>query len=113
VLAGGKLQQPYLGVRYVSLTNDLAKEFNLKVTRGAYITSGDTQPAVVSGSPAEKAGLKEKDAITKVNNITIDDKTSLTAALSRFKVGDKVTLTIVRSGKTMNISATLGAAPIQ
>jgi S1-C subfamily serine protease len=55
VLAGGKLQQPYLGVRYVSLTNDLAKEFNLKVTRGAYITSGDTQPAVVSGSPAEKA----------------------------------------------------------
>jgi serine protease Do len=113
VLAGGKLQQPYLGVRYVSLTNDLASEFNLKVTRGAYVTSGDNQAAVISGSPADKAGLKEKDVITKVNNITVDDKTSLTAALSRFKVGDKVTLTVIRDGKTKPISATLGAAPTQ
>src|SRR5581483_9962257 len=44
VLAGGKLEQPYLGVRYVSLTNDLAQQFNLKVTRGAYVTSGNGQP---------------------------------------------------------------------
>lgn len=43
VLNSGELKQPYLGVRYVSLTNDLAKEFNLKVNRGAYITSGDNQ----------------------------------------------------------------------
>jgi serine protease Do len=111
VLAGGKLQQPYLGVRYVSLTNDLAKEFNLKVTRGAYITSSDNQSAVVIDSPADKAGLKDHDVITKVNNITIDDKTSLTAALSRFKVGDKITLTIVRDGKTITKDASLGALP--
>ena len=111
VLGGGKLEQPYLGVRYVSLTNDLAKEFNLKPTRGAYITSGSGQDAVVSGSPADKAGLADHDVITKVNNITIDDKTSLTAALSRFKVGDKVTLTIVRDGKTITKDAILGAAP--
>jgi S1-C subfamily serine protease len=65
----------------------------------------------VSGSPADKAGLNDHDVITKVNNITIDDKTSLTAALSRFKVGDKVTLTIVRDGKTITKDATLGSAP--
>jgi serine protease Do len=113
VLSGGKLEQPYLGVRYVSLTNDLAKEFNLKTTRGAYITSGSGQEAVVVGSPADKAGLKDHDVITKVNNITIDDKTSLTAALSRFKVGDKVTLTLVRDGKTITKEAALGSAPQQ
>jgi serine protease Do len=113
VLGGGKLEQPYLGVRYVSLTNDIAKEFNLKTTRGAYITSGSGQEAVVNGSPADKAGLTDHDVITKVNNITIDDKTSLTAALSRFKVGDKVTLTIVRDGKTVTKEATLGSAPQQ
>ncbi|HET6864115.1 MAG TPA: trypsin-like peptidase domain-containing protein [Candidatus Saccharimonadales bacterium] len=111
VLDNGQLQQPYLGVRYVSLTNDLAKEFKLKVTRGAYVTSGDNEPAVVSGSPAEKAGLKEGDVITKVNKVTIDDKTSLTSALSKYKVGDKITLTIVRGGKTMTIQAALGNAP--
>jgi serine protease Do len=111
VLNKGQLQQPYLGVRYVSLTNDLAQEFGLKVSRGAYIVSSDTQPAVVAGSPAERAGLKDKDVITKVNNITIDNKTSLTSALSKFKVGDTVTLTVVRTGKTMTIKATLGNAP--
>jgi serine protease Do len=111
VLSSGQLQQPYLGVRYVSLTNDLAKEFNLKVNRGAYIVSSDTEPAVISGSPAERAGLKDHDVITKVNNQTIDDKTSLTRALSKYKVGDTVTLTVVRDGKTMTIKATLGNAP--
>ena len=111
VLDSGQLQQPYLGVRYVSLTNDLAKEFNLKVNRGAYVTSGDNEPAVVSGSPAEKAGLKDHDVITKVNNIGIDDKTSLTSALSRFKVGDKINLTVIRDGKTITIKAFLGNAP--
>jgi serine protease Do len=111
VLDNGQLKQPYLGVRYVSLTNDLAKEFNLKVTRGAYITSSDNQPAIVDGSPAAKAGLKDKDVITKVNGFNIDDKTSLTSALSKFKVGDQVTLTIVRSGKTMTVKVTLGNSP--
>ncbi|MBX4190526.1 trypsin-like peptidase domain-containing protein [Candidatus Saccharibacteria bacterium] len=111
VLNNGQLQQPYLGVRYVSLTNDLAHEFNLKVNRGAYIVSSDTEPAVLSGSPAEKAGLKDHDVITKVNNLNIDDKTSLTSALSKFKVGDIVTLTVVRDGKTRTIKATLGNAP--
>jgi serine protease Do len=111
VLSSGELQQPYLGVRYVSLTNDLAHEFNLKVARGAYVTSSDTSPAVVSGSPAEAAGVKDHDVITKVNNVAINDKTSLTSALSRFKVGDKVTLTVVRDGKTITLHATIGQAP--
>lgn len=111
ILDNGQLQQPYLGVRYVSLTNDLAKEFNLSVTRGAYITSGDNQPAVVDGSPAAMAGMKDKDVITKVNNVTIDDKTSLTSALSKFKVGQQVDLTIVRNGKTLNIKVSLANAP--
>jgi len=111
VLSSGELQQPYLGVRYVSLTNDLAHEFNLKVTRGAYVTSSDTSPAVVAGSPAEAAGVKDHDVITKINNVAINDKTSLTSALSKFKVGDKVTLTVVRDGKTITLRATIGQAP--
>jgi serine protease Do len=111
VLDSGQLQQPYLGVRYVSLTNDLAHQFNLKVNRGAYVVASNNEPAVLSGSPAERAGIKDHDTITKVNNQTIDDKTSLTSALSKYKVGDTVTLTIVREGKTTTLKATLGNAP--
>ena len=111
VLSTGQLQQPFLGVRYVSLTNDLASQFNLSVTRGAYIVSGDNEPAVISGSPADKAGLKAGDVITKVNSIAINDNTSLTGALAQFQVGDKVTLTVIRGGKTISVSVTLGNAP--
>jgi serine protease Do len=111
VLSSGQLQQPYLGVRYVSLTNDIAHEFNLKVSRGAYVVSGTTDPAVVAGSPAEQAGIKDHDVITKVNNIAINQNTSLTSALSKFKVGDKVKLTVVRDGKAITLTATIGQAP--
>lgn len=111
VLSSGQLQQPYLGVRYVSLTNDLAHEFNLSVNRGAYVVSSDTEPAVVAGSPADKAGVKDHDVITKVNGTAINQNTSLTSALSKFKVGDKVKLTIVRAGKTITLTATIGNAP--
>lgn len=111
VLSSGQLRQPYLGVRYVSLTDDLAHQYNLTVTRGAYIIPSADGPSVVAGSPADKAGLKEKDIITKVNNIGIDDKTSLTSALSQFKVGDKVALSIVRGGKTITVHAVLETAP--
>jgi serine protease Do len=111
ILNNGEIQQPYLGVRYVSLTNDLAQEFNLKVNRGAYITAGDGQPAIVQGSPASRSDLKNHDVITKVNKVTIDDKTSLTSALSRFKVGDQVELTVNRLGKTLHIKVTLANIP--
>jgi len=114
VLSSGKLQQPFLGVRYVSLTDDLAAQYGLSVKRGAYIVpSTDGQESVVAGSPAQKAGLKEKDIITRVDNIAINDKTSLTSALSRFKVDETVSLTVVRDGQTITLKATLVAAPEQ
>jgi len=112
VLTTGKLQQPYLGVRYVSLTPDVAYQYNLSVNQGAYVVpSSDGTPSVIAGSPADKAGLQEKDIITKVDDITIDSKTSLTSALSRFKVGDTVTLTVIRGDKTITVKATLAAVP--
>ncbi len=110
ILGSGTLQQPFLGVRYISLTDDIAAQLNTTTKRGAYITSNDGSASVVVGSPAYNAGLKDKDIIVKVDSVSIDEKTSLTSALSRHKVGDKVTLTIVRSGKTISLSATLAAA---
>ncbi len=112
VLNKGTLERPYLGVRYVSLTDDIAYQYNLDVKRGAYIVpQGNGQPSVVPGSPADKAGLHEKDIITKVDNTSIDDSNSLTSLLGRHSVGDSVTLTIIRDGKEQKISVKLEAAP--
>jgi serine protease Do len=112
VLATGKLQVPYLGVRYIQLDEDIAYEFNLDTTEGAYIWSGrDGAVTILPGSPAEKAGLQEKDIITKVNETAIDQNTSLVNALSAYRVGEVVTLTVIRDGQEIKVPVTLEAAP--
>lgn len=112
VLATGKLQVPYLGVRYIQLNKDIAYEFNLDTTEGAYIWSGrDGAVTILPGSPADKAGLREKDIITKVNETAIDQDTSLVNALSGFRVSELVTLTVIRDGQEIKVPVTLEAAP--
>lgn len=108
----GKLERPYLGVRYVSLTDDAAYYYNLSVKRGAYIAPNrNGQESVINDSPAAKAGLREKDIITKINDISIDEKNSLVSVLGRYGVDDKVTLTIIRDGKEQQVVVTLEATP--
>lgn len=107
----GKIVRPYLGVRYVPITKELAATDNLSVSQGAYLDPSTGQPVVVADSPAEKAGLKGSDIITKVAGTSIDQNNSLTALIGQHKVGDKVTLTILRGGKTISVDVTLAAAP--
>ncbi len=111
VLKDGKLLRPYLGVRYVSLTDDYAYQYNLEVKRGAYLAPSQSQSAVLENSPASKAGLQEKDIIVKINGTSIDESNSLTSILGRSSVGDKVKLQVLRSGKTVELTATLEATP--
>jgi serine protease Do len=112
VMETGKLARPFLGVRYVLLTDDYAYQYNLSVKRGAYIApSQDGTPSVISGSPADKAGLQEKDIITKVDGTNVDEKHSLVSLLGQHQPGDEVNLTVVRDSKTMNIKVKLGTAP--
>jgi serine protease Do len=113
VLATGKFERPYLGVRYIPLTADVAKEYGLSVSDGAYIApaADASTPSVVSGSPADKAGLKEGDIITKVGGTAVDEDHSLTALLGKYQPSDKVTLTVVNGSKTRSVGVTLGIAP--
>lgn len=112
VLREGKLLRPYLGVRYVTLTDDIAFQSDLQTKRGAYILpAGSGEQSIVPNSPAAKAGLQGDDIITKVNNEPIDENNSLISVLGRHSVGDKVTLTIVRDNKEQKVEVTLEAAP--
>jgi serine protease Do len=109
----GKLQRPYLGVIYIPLTNDLAEQYGLSVRRGAYIAPPaiiGTQPVLADG-PADKAGLRAGDIITKIDDVAVDQTNSLSSLVNKHKVGDKVTLTVLRDGKEQKIDVTLGAAP--
>jgi putative serine protease PepD len=67
--------------------------------------------SVLSGSPAEKAGLKVGDAVIAVDGESENSSLSLVGQLRERPVGTQVTLTVVRGGKTIDIKVTLGAKP--
>lgn len=109
LLATGKVVKPYLGVRYISITPDVATEYNLSVKNGAYIISTNGDAAVVTGSPAEKAGLKEKDVITKVGNTSVDSTHPFASLIAQTTPDSKVSITYIRDGKETTIAVTVGS----
>lgn len=111
VLKNGKLERPYLGVRYIMLTDDYAYQYNLPVKRGAYIAPQTRQSSVIKDSPADKAGLKEKDVITEIDGTKLDEKNSIISVLGKRAVGDTVQMKVLRDGKEITITAKLEAAP--
>ena len=109
VLESGKIQRAYLGVSYITVTPDVAKQYNLSVSTGAYVYGSGSTNAVVSGGPADKAGIKNGDVITKVNDETVGTQGALSTILGEYRPGDKVTRTYLRDGKEQTASATLTA----
>lgn len=106
VLATGKVNRPYIGVRYVMLDPAVAQQLGTSLTAGAYVGPGN-QAAVMSGSPAEKAGLRAGDVITKVNGTVLSDTVSLASQVALHRPGDTITLTIMRDNKEIQVKVTL------
>ncbi|MBB4784223.1 S1C family serine protease [Streptomyces rapamycinicus] len=79
-------------------------------TSGATIASNGTggSPAIVPGGPADKAGLKSGDVITKLDDTVIDSGPTLISEIWTHQPGDKVTLTYKRGGKVSKVDVTLG-----
>lgn len=101
---GGFAPRAYLGVGQYTMTQRDAVLNNLP--QGAYVTE------VVDGSPADVAGLKADDIITKIDGQEIKDaKGGLSEIISKKKHGDRVSLEVWRNGKTLTLSATLSEFP--
>ena len=114
-VAGKELSRPYMGVVYQAIDRQYADAHNLSVREGAIIQRGangnSTSPAVVPGSPADQAGIREGDIITKVNDQAIDTDHPLDATLSMFAPGDTVTVSLLRDGQTITVQVQLGTRP--
>lgn len=105
----GKIVRPWIGVRYVQIDSELAKREQLPQPYGVWIQPGRTPAdvAILPGSPAEKAGLKEKDVILEVNGQKLDEHRSLSSVVTRFAPGDVIELKISRDGKEQTLRLTL------
>src|SRR5581483_5858515 len=115
-------EHTFLGIGGTSLTLDITDALKVpQGTRGAYVTT------VQAGSPAEKAGLKGAattgsisnadvptggDIITAIDKQPVKTFDDLSAYLfTKTKVGQTVTLTILRDGKQQDVQVQLAARP--
>lgn len=113
ILKNGKLEIPYLGVRYIMLNEAIQQQFELGASEGAWLKGGEGTQAVITDSPADKAGLKEGDIITKVNGQKITAENPLANELSKYAVGEELEIEYLRGDKTQTTKATLEAAPAE
>jgi putative serine protease PepD len=120
IIQGGKATHAYLGVYGAAITPELVRLFNLPTDRGVMLED------VVTGSPADKAGLKPGtspvvvegdtyqlggDIITKVGDTPVTSIEQLRDVIARMKPGDKLSLEVYRDGKKQSVGVKLGRQP--
>ncbi len=98
-----------LGIYFVPLTHEYAIQNSLKRESGAliYSASGQRGLAIISGSPADKAGLQLGDIIIQINDREITLNNPLPNLLYDYKKGDTITLKILRNDKETEIKVNL------
>lgn len=109
VIKTNKIVYPFLGVRYVLVDDSVKQKYNLSVDYGALVLKGKNgEPAVTTGSAAQKAGIKEKDVILEINGEKITQDNSMSKIIATYSPQDKVTLKVLRDGQEMSIDVVLG-----
>ncbi|MDD3487582.1 MAG: trypsin-like peptidase domain-containing protein [Candidatus Moranbacteria bacterium] len=109
VNTNGKITQPYIGVRYLPIDEQIQKDNNLPFGYGVLVVRGQqvTDFAVIPGGPADKAGIVENDVILEVDGAKVDADHPLTNLLSQYNAGDAITLKIWHKGETKDVQVKL------
>ena len=105
IITSGKVVRGFLGVNIQTMTPALAKQFDLKDTKGALVSE------VTPNSPAEKAGLKSGDVIMEFNGKPVKDSRHLRLAVGATSPGTKAPLKVLREGKSKELTVTLKELP--
>jgi len=103
--SGGKISRPLLGVRYTHISKDTALLND--------VPEGELVREVVSGSAADRAGVKVGDILTQFDGQKLTEEDALSKLIRGKKVGDEVKLKVFRDGQTLDLSSKLGEAPNQ
>jgi len=107
-IKSGRIIRPALGVRYMVVNQQIADAQKLPVNHGALIQNSSTSGSgILSGSPADKAGLKVGDIVTAVNGQNVDENHSLSRLIQQYAVGASVKVSYYRDGKEQTVNVTL------
>lgn len=110
IIKHGRIIKPFLGLMYLMLNEKIKNQYGLPVDHGALVVRETHIPnsvAIVPGSPADKAGLKENDIITAIENEEIKADQDLRDLLQKHPIGEELTVTYLRQGKEMKTRVTL------
>jgi serine protease Do len=99
----GTVQRAYLGISYPidNLTEEQKKEIGFTEGEGVFVSD------VPAGGAAATAGIKKGDIVTKINGVGVTTGPEMVEQVTRFKPGDKITVTYVRAGKENVANLTL------
>lgn len=101
ILEFGEVQRAFIGVSIRTVDANLAKEKNLDHVKGVYIES------LTNGGAAADAGIHEGDVIIEVGEIIVNTSSELQEQISRYRPGNKVSITIVRKSTEKEFLVTL------
>ncbi len=96
----GSVRRAVLGVTMSPVTQEMADELKLSSLNGVYIVE------VLPGSAAEKAGVKEKDVLIRIDSVLVRNASSVQEMVNGFYPGDKAVLTVIRGGKEKELEVT-------
>jgi S1-C subfamily serine protease len=102
LVATGKVVHASLGIQYVPLSPSLAFRLGIQQTEGIVVAD------VAAASPADDAGLRPRDVITAVDNISLKSDADFAQFISTHKPGDEVTLTVLHNNKPTSVKVKLG-----
>lgn len=102
---GVRPERGYLGISITPVGEDLADALGLEKNRGEFVAR------VVAGEGGEKAGLKEGDIVLKVDGREVSPEATLSYIVANIKPGTRIPLDILREGKPMRLTATVGTRP--
>lgn len=105
--AGEKVQRGYLGIGIVPVDEVLAEALGLPKDRGEFVQR------VEAGEPADKAGIKRGDVVTKVNGRDVTPDQTLSYIVANIKPGTQIPLEIMRGGKAITLNAMVGSRPAE
>ena len=94
-----------MGIRYLSIDQNLKEKLKLPVDYGALIAS--EEHAIAPNSPAALAGIKEKDILLEVNGEKITSDKPMQDLLENLTVGEIIKLKVLRDGKNLEVKITL------
>ncbi len=102
---GGAVKRPWLGAKLQAVTADIADSMGLKRPAGALVAS------VMSGSPADRAGLKAGDVIVSVDGQAVDDVNAFDYRFATKPLGGNAKLGVLRAGRDVTVTVALQTAP--